>query len=169
MIGSQSSVEQNDDSSTLVAALLSPVMFYLAGRLDSADRRATLVAASAIAFLGFMESRPNVSLVPLQGFQFVMAPMVLSLFSAGASVWALFPRNAISDDWVSKIFLGRHSSEDVLETMKSSNHTALAGLIMSQTLLGKVIRRKNKFSWWGGAALVFAFVLYILGNALCWI
>lgn len=148
-------------SASLAASLLSPFVLYMAGRIDAADRRATLVAGGGVAFIAYLLDVGKSIEVSI----LTILPYLASLGLASASVLtaglALFPRISNADDWPSKIFLGREQGAGILEGLLASEKGALSGMIDSQIVLGRILKKKNGYTYKAGILMLLAFGLFM--------
>ena len=155
-------------SAQLAASLLSPFVLYMAGRIDAADRRATLVGGGGMAFIAYLLDTAQAKVDSFITFFLFAGAFGIAVFSVLLAGLALFPRVSSADDWPSKIFLGRDQGAGILEAILSSETKALSGMIDSQILLGRILAKKNRYTYNAGIAFLSSFGIYapsvFLGN-----
>ncbi|KZY04362.1 MULTISPECIES: hypothetical protein [unclassified Sulfitobacter] len=148
-------------SAQLAASLLTPFVLYMAGRIDAADRRATLLAGGGVAFIAYLlevGKSMDPAILPLIPYLVSLGLAAASVFTAGL---ALFPRISNADDWPSKIFLGREEGAGILETILTSEKQALSGMIDSQIVLGRILKKKNGYTYHAGILMLLSFALFM--------
>ncbi|WP_161489588.1 hypothetical protein, partial [Sulfitobacter sp. HI0040] len=60
-----------------------------------------------------------------------------------------------------KIFLGREEGAGILETILTSEKQALSGMIDSQIVLGRILKKKNGYTYHAGILMLLSFALFM--------
>ncbi|WP_417271630.1 hypothetical protein [Celeribacter sp.] len=149
------------------SSFLPSTMIYVSGRLDAADRKATILAGAGLAFLGFVFTRYEEKLLPFSSVQLEYLPILLALFSVLLCGLAIWPQNKAGADWVSKIFLNAHSSAEIRKILEGDKAQTVEAVISSQKLLSTIIRSKNLKTRWAAALFAGAFLSYVAIQGFC--
>lgn len=147
---------------------LSSFTIYLSGRLDAADRRASLVIGGAAALLGIIAAdlfTMNGTATMLERFQWlVQTPSILSAtVSAIMAFRTVWPRKMVSDDWISQIFLSTEKPAEILARVGRSDRVFMREMMAGQQQIAGLIRQKNRYTVYAIPFLMLSVILFGLG------
>lgn len=156
-----------DRTAQCLPPLLGSMMFYLAGRIDAADRRASIYLTVSAAFLAIMVEdmlpfRPE-SVWDLANDIVRHPSVVFAAASAFIALVAILPRRFASDTWVSQTFMRKADPAEIFARIDDDPSLMLKEMIEMQQTISGLARRKNTMASHALNFLLVAAGLFVLG------